>query len=102
MRMTGLYQIALLGEVDEQAFVAHMTREVFPDATALQLTRITSGFSHQLLRRQGTFRQYAWYVTIDLMTDAGYDFEQNIERIQERIRQFGVLTGVETYENLTL
>lgn len=99
--MTGLYQIALLGQVDEQAFVEHMAKRVFEDATVLQATRITRHFAHQILRRKGSLRQYAWQVTVDLMTDAGYDFDQNVERVQESIREFGVVIGVDAYAIVT-
>jgi hypothetical protein len=101
MQMTGVYQIALLTQVTERAFVDHMTTSVFADATVLQATRITTGFTHQLLRRKGNLRQYAWQVTVDLVTDAGYDFDQNTERVQERIRDFGIVIGVDTYTNVT-
>jgi hypothetical protein len=45
-------------------------------------------------------RQYAWIVTVTLVTDDGYDFDQNIERIQQSIAPFGVLVGTETYKNI--
>jgi hypothetical protein len=45
-------------------------------------------------------RQYAWIVAVTLVTDDGYDFDQNIERIQKSIAPFGVLVGTETYKNI--
>jgi hypothetical protein len=96
MRMTGVYRIALLPGAEEQAFVKHMTNVVFKNPSALQLTRITRSFEHRLLVLQGDLRQYAWLATVDLQTDAGYDFAQN-SSVQESIRDFGVLIGVEAY-----
>ena len=99
MIMTGVYRIALLPSADEQAFVKHMTDVVFKNPNALQLTRITRGFEHQLLKIQGDLRQYAWQAQVDLQTDAGYDFAQN-SRVQESIKDFGVLIGIEAYTNI--
>jgi hypothetical protein len=46
------------------------------------------------------FRQCAWIVTVDLVTDHGYNFEENNERIQAAIADFGLLIGTETYRKL--
>ena len=97
MKMTGIYRIALLSDVDEQLFVGHITKNVFP---ILQPTRITSGFAHTLLAMKSDLRQFAWIVTVTLVTDGGYDFDQNIERIQKSIASYGVLVGTETYKNI--
>jgi hypothetical protein len=97
VKMTAIYRIALLPDADERAFVDHMAK-VF---RILQLTRVTSGFTHMLLAMKSGLRQYAWIVTVDLVTDQGYNFDENIERIQENIAQFGVLIGAETYENVS-
>ena len=97
MKMLGVYHIALLPAADEAAFVRHMTGKVFPSTDILQLTRITSGFSHQLLRRAGQLHQFAWNVTVQLVTDAGYDFEQNVQRIQASLHAFGLVIGVDTF-----
>ncbi len=98
MKMTGIYRFALLPDADERLFVDHMTKNVF---NVLQLTRITSGFTHALLAMKSDLRQYVWIVTVNLVTDHGYDFDQNIERIQKSIAQFGVLIGTETYRNIS-
>jgi hypothetical protein len=109
MKMVGIYHIALLTTADEDAFVAHVTAENFANVEAvLQLTRVTSGFHHQLLKRgeavnesdrpaPGLPRRYAWHVTVQLVGDAGYSFEQNLERLQDTLEKFGVVIGVETY-----
>jgi hypothetical protein len=97
MKMTGIYRFALLSDADEQLFVGHITKNVFP---ILQLTRITSGFTHTLLAMKSDLRQYAWIVTVTLVTDDGYDFDQNIERIQKSIAPFGLLVGTETHKNI--
>ena len=97
MEMSGVYRFALLAKADEEGFIKHMTDVVFKNPSALQLTRTTTGFTHRLLKAAGPFRQYAWHVTVDLMTDAPYDFGQNIERVQRSIEAFGVLIGVEAY-----
>lgn len=96
MTMTGMYRIALTPGADEQAFVRHMTDVVFKAPDALQLTRITRGFEHRLLKMQGDWRQYVWQATVDLMTETGYNFAQQ-PRVQESIKDFGVLIGVEAY-----
>ena len=97
MIMTGIYRIALFPEADESQFVDHMVANVFG---VLQLTRITKSFSHSLLAMKSALRQYAWIATVDLVTDHEYDFDQNNERIQKAIGQFGLLIGTETYKKL--
>jgi hypothetical protein len=95
MKMLGIYHVALLPSADENAFVSHMREEVF-GSNVLQLTRVTSGFSHQLLERPGELRQYAWHVTVTLVS-ASYDFDQNVERLQASIEKLGLVIGVDTY-----
>lgn len=101
MTMTGMYRITLLPSADEKAFIEHMA-EVFHSPGALQATRTTSGFSHTLLNASGALRQYVWLVKVHLVTAVGYDFSRNIERVQEAIGQFAVLTGVDVYTNVEL
>ena len=96
----GIYQIALREGADEEAFTAHMTEKVFESGDILQLTRTTAGFSHQLLRRTGGQHEYAWLVTVNLVAGPGYDFEQNVERLQASLEPFGVVSGVDTYTQL--
>ncbi len=100
MTVTGMYRIALSPKADERKFVSHMVDRVFKDSAALQLTRITTGFTHTLLKEEGPFRHYAWLVVVELMTDAGYNFAENSQRVQERINDFGVLIGVSAYTNV--
>jgi len=107
--MLGIYHIALLTDAEEDAFVSHVTEENFGNIEGvLQLTRVTSGFDHQLLKRLGAvdesgrpapgeLRQYAWHVTANLVGDAGYSFEQNVDRLQANVKNFGVVIGVDTY-----
>jgi hypothetical protein len=45
-------------------------------------------------------RQYVWQATVDLQTDAGYNFAENAERVQKSIEKFGVLIGVDAYTNV--
>ena len=97
MKMVGLYHIELLADADEADFDSHMAG----DATAgvLQLTRVTSGFDCQLLKRAGESggaRRYAWHVTAQLV-GGGYDFAQNVERLGAAIARFGSVTGVDAY-----
>ena len=99
MIMTGAYRIALLPSADEQAFVRHMTDVVFNNPSALQLTRTTEQFEHQLLKISGDLRQYVWQVKVTLTTDVPYDFTQNA-KVQETIMDFGVLFSVEAYTNI--
>jgi hypothetical protein len=98
--MIGLYRITLLPAADEQAFVKRMTEVVFTDVSALQLTRITAGFHHQLLKGRTALREYVWHVTASLVTDHEYDFAQNIERVQNSLDGAGVVTGVESFINV--
>jgi hypothetical protein len=95
--MTGIYRIALLPGVDEKLFVDHMVNEVFD---VLQLTRITSAFTHTLLVAKTSPRQFAWIVTVTLVTEQGYDFDQNNQRIQESVAKFGLLIATETYRKI--
>ena len=99
MKMTGQFRIALLPDADPRAFVAHMHSTVFEDPGVLQSTRVTRGLDHQLL--EGPMRQYVWQVTVDLMTsNAVYDMAANAARVQESVKQFGVLVGVESFTNV--
>ncbi|HEY6675210.1 MAG TPA: hypothetical protein VIZ87_00355 [Terrimicrobium sp.] len=83
MKMTGIYRFALLSDADEQLFVGHITKNVFP---ILQLTRITSGFTHTLLAMKSDLRQYAWIVTVTLVTDDGaYDLSSEFRRASRRL-----------------
>jgi hypothetical protein len=76
----------------------------------LQLTRTAKQFSHQLLlaTRKSASRstnphpgtQYIWLTTVDLMTSAGYNFEEKVPRIQQQVGEFAVLISVESFENL--
>ena len=98
MTMTGIYRIALLAEADEKKFVDHMVSRVFD---TLQLTRVTQGFAHALLKSKGEFRQYAWVVTVDLVGDGNYDFYENRERAEKGIAEFGLLIDIDVYANLS-
>jgi hypothetical protein len=98
--MTGVYRIALLPTADEQAFVKHMTNVVFKNSDAMQLTRTTADFDHHLLRIHGDLRQYGWQAMVRLVTEVPYNFARNNERVQEAIKEFGVLIGLETYTRI--
>ena len=100
MKMKGIYRIALLPGTDESAFVKHMTDTVFTNPSAVQLTRITRGITHQLLKGRSEFREYAWFVIVDLMTDHGYDFAQNVERMGKAIDGMAVVIGLDVYTNV--
>jgi hypothetical protein len=109
MFMTGLFRFALLPDVEPATFESHLRDEVFDDPGALQLTRVTHGFEHRLLlartHRSGDVgldspvpgTQYVWEATVSLQTDAGYDFAENAERVQERVAGLALLIGVESY-----
>lgn len=96
MNVTGIYRLALRPGADEQAFLAHMKTEVFTSATILQSTRITRDFQHRLVKVEGPVPQFLWIVRVDLVTDKGYDFADNIDRVRESLQAFGVLAGLET------
>jgi hypothetical protein len=97
MKMTAMYHISLLPGTDDQAFEKQMTEVVFNNVSALQLTRITQGFTHQLLKGKSEFREYVWQVTVDLVTDKGYDFGENVERVQRSVADWGLVTGLDVY-----
>jgi hypothetical protein len=96
MTMTGIYRIELSKNASEEAFVKHMKDDVFTLADALQLTRTTTGMDHELLKSESHARQYHWRARVYLMTNAKYNFDQE-ERINEHIRGFGKLVGLEVY-----
>ena len=98
MLITGQFRIALLPGTDQQAFIEHMKNVVFTGPGVLQLTRITRSFDHQLL--EGSMRQYVWQTTVDLVTDAGYNFLENAERVQASVEAFGVLIHIEAFTNV--
>jgi hypothetical protein len=97
MIMTGMYRIALLPEADEKRFIDHMRSKVFD---VLQLTRVTRGFTHTLLKSGSDFRQYVWLAAVDLVGDGDYNFGRNRERVQEAIAEFGLLVGIDSFLNL--
>jgi hypothetical protein len=97
MKMVGIYHIDLLADADEADFEAHMAGDAVDGV--LQLTRVTSGFDCQLLKRAGepaVARRYAWHVTAQLV-GGGYDFAQNVERLGAAIARFGTVAGVDAY-----
>ena len=100
MKMTGMFTISLLPGADEEAFEKQMTEVVFSDVSALQLTRSTAAFQHRLMRGRGAFREYLWEVTVDLVTDKGYDFAENVEKVQAHVANWGVVTGLDVYVNV--
>ena len=95
--MTGLYRFDLLTQAEPESFERHMQSVVFNNAQVLQLTRVTSGFTHQLL--QGPRRQYVWQVTVNLVANT-YDFDQNADRVRDSVKEFAALTGIESYKNV--
>jgi len=97
--MTGMFRIALLPSADEGAFASRMM-DVFKKADALQLTRITSGFTHTLLKKSSDVREYVWEARVELVTDHPYNFAENLERVQKSIEGLGVVSGLEIYSNV--
>jgi hypothetical protein len=96
----GVYHVDLLETANEGDFAAHMTEKVFKSVKILQLTRTTSGFSHKLLKRAGRPREFAWLVTVHLVAGPGYNFEQNVERLQASVEKFGNVKGVDNYTEI--
>ncbi len=93
MIKTGQFRMVLLPGADTEAFVAHMKESVFTHANALQLTRITRSFSHQLLDAGNG--QYVWQSVVDLQTDAGYDFVGQADGVQAAVADFAILIGAD-------
>jgi hypothetical protein len=96
MISVGLYHIALLPTAEEDAFINRMA-ELGDGPGIFQLTRVTSGFDTLLLRRPGPLPIFAWHVTARLVTSVTYDFEENVEALQQAIAEFGVVFAVDTY-----
>lgn len=92
MKLVGLYHIALFPAADEAAFVSRMA-----DGPQPQLTRVTSNVTACLLKRTDSrAHQYAWRLDVTSMAHT-YDFEANAERLQEYVKDFGVVHRIETY-----
>jgi len=89
----GLYDIALLPGVEEHALVEKLAG-LGDGMGVVQLTRVTVGFEARTLRRAGSPTTYTWMLTATLMSAAGYEFAQNIERLQAAINDVGVVVGV--------
>jgi len=96
MDMTGQFHFALVPGADERAFVDTMRKDVF---NVLHSTRITRGFEHVLLKGPAP-RQFVWQACVDLMTDHGYDFSADTQRVQELVKSHAVLIGVDAFENV--
>ncbi|MGH8867437.1 MAG: hypothetical protein ACRDYU_05515 [Actinomycetes bacterium] len=107
MLMTGHYRFALRPDASAPAFENHLTTSVIPEG--LQLTRVTSGFRHRLLRvtdardlsepaSDRLSPQYVWEATVTLV-QGGYDFDQNIARLQDRVAEYATLVGVDAHVN---
>jgi hypothetical protein len=112
MIMTGIFRFVLLPHVKGKSFEEYMIDQVFTNPDVLQATRITRGFSHELLacrfRRPGRREfinphpetQYVWQAKVKLQTDSGYNFEQNVDSIRDHVAQFALLIGVDSYSNV--
>src|SRR5690349_10207563 len=96
MEMMGVYRIELQDGAAEERFVAHMRDSVFQKSGALQLTRVTSGFDHELLRVEASPRHYAWFAKVHLVGDHKYDFNQ-WEAVQQHVKEYGTLVSIESY-----
>jgi hypothetical protein len=96
MEMMGVYRIELEDGAAEDRFVSHMKETVFQTVGALQLTRVTSGFDHELLKVDASPRQYAWFAKAHLVGDHKYDFHQ-WKAVQEHVKDYGKLVAIESY-----
>lgn len=36
-------------------------------------------------------------MTVDLVTDKGYNFGENVERVQQSVADWGLVTGLDVY-----
>jgi hypothetical protein len=95
MNLVGMYHIALLPAADEKSFAARLA-----DGPQPQLTRVTSSVTTRLLKRTDQPRRYAWQVNVVSMAH-GYQFEDNLERLQEHINDFGVVLGVDAFAEVS-
>ena len=99
MKMIGLFRITLLPGTDVAAFTSRITG-VMTGVETMQSTRITRGFNHSLLERQSGLREFVWEVRADLMTDHGYDFAANLDRVQNALEGQGVVSAMEVYRSI--
>jgi hypothetical protein len=100
MIMTGLFHITLSPTANEEAFVAHMTDVVFNDPGSMQSVRNATGIKHELLKGRGPVPTYIWQVRVALMTEQEYNFDRNVERVQQAVAGSGVLSGLDVYVNV--
>ncbi len=105
MRTTAHYHLVLHAGSDPEAFETLFADDGMRDV--LQTTRITSAFDTRLLRATRetpgddtgsvSFGRYVWQVDVTLMTDAGYRFGENVERLQERVAGVATVYGVDAF-----
>jgi hypothetical protein len=105
MLAIGNYRLVLHPDADPGALEAQLVGD--DTGIQLQLTRITTGMDHRLLRRTATgsqsliAREYVWQVSVQLMAEnVRYDFEENLERIQDAVREHATVLGVDVFAAL--
>ncbi len=96
MKMDGNYHIVLKSGVSETDFVAHVHRQF---STMSFATRITRAIDSRLLRSEmsGFSPHYTLQVSVDLVTDTPYRFDERVPEIIGLVEAFGVVTGVDIY-----
>jgi hypothetical protein len=96
MKQLGLYEIAPLPGTDPGALTARLA-ELGDGTGVVQLTRVTSGFDAAIYRRPGPIPLYVWALTARIMTSIEYSFAENVGRLQESIKDVGIVVGLQTF-----
>ena len=96
MRTDGFYSIVLKPGVSETDFVTHL-RQNFSEAVFS--TRITVGIGSRLLKATASHftPHYVLHISINLMEDRDYDFEEHVPEISRLVEAFGVVTRFEGF-----
>jgi hypothetical protein len=102
MLAIGNYRLVLHPDVDPAALEARLAGE--DTGFQLQLTRITTSVDHRLLRRtepgpeHQLSREYVLQVSVQLMaSNVHYDFEENLEPIQDAVKEHATVLGVDVF-----
>lgn len=97
MLVSGHFTIQLAPGADQTELEQRLSAMGSDTAIPLRPTRITRHFSSRLLRSHAWPGRYVWAVDVDLMTDAGYRFSDNLEDVQARLEGLGVIVSLDTY-----
>ena len=100
MRMDGRYHIVLKAGVNEGEFVRHLHRQF---SNTQFFTRITRAVDTRLLKAEtGRFApHYVLQMSVDLVVDRPYSFDEHVPELSAVIEAFGVVTGLDVFTVVT-